>query len=98
MTSRLKWNNAERNCILVVGGSQIEQEILIALVFSLGEKEDVAKVAVKALVRWKQTDLELYGFLLPRCSETSHSKSYNLKDRNVSKDATRQGLLRRRLM
>jgi len=56
-------SSSERNCILVVGGSQIEQEILIALVFSLGEKEDVAKVAVKAFVRsdgnrraWNFTD------------------------------------------
>lgn len=70
---------SEQNCIPVVDVSQIEREILIALVFSPIEKKDVAKVAAKEnsrAERWKQIGRtsKLYGFLFPRCSETSHLK------------------------
>lgn len=93
-------SSSERNCIPVVGGSQIEQEILIALVFSLVEKEDVAKVAVKALVRsdrnrraWNFTD---FYFQDARKRPIRNLVTWRIATHR--RTATRQGFLCRRLM
>lgn len=91
---------SEQNCIPVVGGSQIEREILIALVFFPVEKEDVAKVAAKeALVRsdGNRRASNFTDFYFQGTRKRPIRKSCNLQGSH-RKTATRQGLLRRRLM
>lgn len=91
-----------KNCIPAVGGSQIEREILIALVFPPAKKRGGRSKSSDGNPRFGATEtdrtgFELYGFLLPgRARRGNVSLEHipaNPEDRNRY---TRRGLLGRR--
>lgn len=94
---------SEQNCIPAVGVSQIEREILIALVFSPVEKKNVAKVAAKETLVRSDGSRSGFGPLRISTSKALGNVPFEnlVTQRNLAtrrRTAMRQGLLRRRLM